>query len=110
MEEEQSQPRELPPLPSLDIIRAELDIERELREKSSSSIDTKADLVLGSSGVVVGLGFDARPGIFVLLAQCAAAVAGGLSVLAFRPRVAGAISPRALPREPDNNRPRHSQT
>lgn len=82
-------------LPSLEVVRAELDREQESHERRAAGVDTKAGLILAAAGVVVGLQA-MQATLFGILAQVAAAVAGGLAVLAFLPRVAGTLSPLSL--------------
>jgi hypothetical protein len=84
-----------PLLPSLDFVRAELDREQESHERRASQVDTKAGLILAAAGVVVAFRA-AQPTLVGVLAQVAAAVAGGLAILAFLPRVAGTVSPLEL--------------
>lgn len=84
-----------PLLPSLDFVRAELDREQDSHERRASQVDTKAGLILAAAGVVVAFRA-AQPTLLGVLAQVAAAVAGGLAILAFLPRVAGTVSPLAL--------------
>lgn len=84
-----------PLLPSLDFVRAELDREQESHERRASQVDTKAGLILAAAGVVVAFRA-AQPTLLGVLAQVAAAVAGGLAILAFLPRVAGTVSPLEL--------------
>lgn len=84
-----------PLLPSLDVVRSELDREQESHERRAGQVDTKAGLILAASGIVVALPAD-EPALLSVLAQVAAAVAGGLAVFAFLPRVAGTLSPLEL--------------
>jgi hypothetical protein len=88
-------PNEQPLLPSLDIVRAELDREQESYERRAGQVDTKAGLILAAAGVVVALQAT-QPTLPGILAQGAAAGAGVLAVLAFLPRVAGTLSPLRL--------------
>lgn len=84
-----------PALPSIDVIRSELDREQESYERRASSVDTKAGLILAAAGVVVSFRAT-QPTLPGICAQVVAGVAGGLAVLAFLPRVAGTLSPMAL--------------
>ena len=88
-------PNDLPLLPSLDVVRSELDREQDSYERRAAQFDTRAGLILAASGVVVGFRAT-QPTLLGVLAQVAAAVAGGFAVLAFLPRVAGILSPMAL--------------
>lgn len=92
-------------LPSLDVVRRELDLEQQSHERRAGQVDTKAGLILAASGVVVALRAS-RPSLLGLLTQVAAAVAGGLAVFAFLPRVAGTLSPLEL-RKRYLHRPEH---
>lgn len=84
-----------PLLPSLDVVRAELDREQESHERRAAQVDTKAGLILAAAGVVVAFRAT-QPTLLGVLAQVAAAVAGGLAIWAFLPRVAGTLSPLTL--------------
>ncbi len=84
-----------PLLPSLDFVRAELDREQDSHERRAAQVDTKAGLILAAAGVVVAFRA-AQPTLLGVLAQVAAAAAGGLAILAFLPRVAGTVSPLTL--------------
>ncbi len=81
-------------LPSLDVIRAELDREQESHERRAGQVDTKAGLLLAASGLVAFRNSQNAP--LGLAAQLLAAVAGALAVWAFLPRVAGTLSPLTL--------------
>lgn len=86
-------------------MRSELDREQESYERRAGQVDTKAGLILAAAGVIVTLR-SADPVLLEVLAQVAAAVAGGLAIFAFLPRVAGTLSPLELRRryvhQPEN--------
>lgn len=84
-------------LPSFDVVRGELDREQASHERRAGQVDTKAGLILAAAGVIVTLR-SADPVLLEVLAQVAAALAGGLAVFAFLPRVAGTLSPLELRR------------
>lgn len=90
-----SPPNQQPPLPSFDLVRAELDREQESHERRAGQVDTKAGLILAAASVIVSVR-SATPSLLGLLAQTAAATAGGLAIWAFFPRVAGTVSPLRL--------------
>jgi hypothetical protein len=54
---------ELPDLPSLDLVAGQVAAERETMNSHAESLDTKAGVVLGFAGVMVGLGSTAQAGI-----------------------------------------------
>jgi len=79
-----------PDLPSLDLIAEQVATERTVLNDHAESLDTKAGVVLGFSGVLVGLGATAQAlventGLFEVGLAFAVA-AGILAVLAFLPR------------------------
>lgn len=80
---------------SLDVIRAELDLQRESLTKRSAKVDTQAGLVLAAAGVIIS-SRAAQVTLAALLAQGAALVAGVLAALAVRTRTGGELSPRGL--------------
>ncbi len=84
-----------PLLPSLDVVRSELDREQESHERRAAQVDTKAGVILAAAGVVVAFR-STQPTLLGVLAQVAAALAGGLAIWAFLPRVAGTLSPLTL--------------
>lgn len=88
-------PNEQSVLPSIDVVKNELDREQESYERRASSVDTKAGLILTAAGVVVSFRATQLT-LLGILAQVVAALAGALAVLAFLPRVAGTLSPLAL--------------
>ena len=55
------QPPELPPLPSLELLFDQVGSERETLRAHGESLDAKAGIVLGFSGVLIGLGATAQP-------------------------------------------------
>jgi len=85
----------LPVMPSLDVIRAELDIRLGEQERRGSAFDSRAGLVLGFGGVLIGLSPD-HPELLQLLGQGMAAVAAAVAGWSLWPRVSGAVGPRAL--------------
>lgn len=78
------------PLPSLELIAAQVARERETMNAHAESLDTKAGVVLGFSGVLVGLGATAQAFVSADLAfqiGLGAAVLAALSAaFAFLPR------------------------
>jgi len=54
---------ELPDLPSLDLVASQVAIERATMSSHAESLDTKAGVVLGFAGVLVGLGATAQTDI-----------------------------------------------
>jgi hypothetical protein len=54
---------ELPVLPSLDLVASQVATERATINSHAESLDTKAGVVLGFAGVLVGLGATAQPDI-----------------------------------------------
>jgi hypothetical protein len=86
------------PYPSMSVVRAELDIELSLLERRSASVDTKAGLVLGFAGVLVGLTKDTSSWITVG-GQILAVLAAVVAIRAFLPRYGGAVNPLALRRK-----------
>ena len=89
-----------PPIPlrelaSLAAVRGELDRVEESTERRTASVDTKSGLLLGVSGVLVGLGQE-NPGAWELISHVVAVAAGGLAVWAFWPRVGGSLNSRRL--------------
>jgi hypothetical protein len=82
-------------LPSLDVVREELEAERTALEKRSDGADTRAGIVLGFSGVMAGIAVNSKSGWAVpgLLVGVAAAV---LAVRVVWPRTQTTIDPRAL--------------
>lgn len=83
------------PYPSMSVVRAELDVELGLLERRSAAVDTKAGLVLGFAGVLVGLTKDVQSWITVA-GQVLAVVAAVLAITAFLPRYGGAVNPMTL--------------
>ncbi len=79
-----------PPLPSLELVAAQVARERETMNAHAESLDTKAGVVLGFAGVLVGLGATAQAFVSADLAfqiGLAAAVLAALSAaFAFLPR------------------------
>ncbi|KAA9149137.1 hypothetical protein FPZ12_043840 [Amycolatopsis acidicola] len=84
--------------PSMPVVRAELDIELGLLERRATAVDTKAGLVLGFAGVLVGLTKDGLTWI-TAAGQVLAVVAAVLAISAFLPRYGGAVNPMTLRRK-----------
>ncbi|PRY50793.1 hypothetical protein BCF74_13815 [Knoellia remsis] len=81
--------------PSLDIVRAEFDVRLEEQTRLASAFDTRAGVVVGFSGVLIGLSASTQSW-FHFAAQVLAAVAAGVALWAIWFRVAGSVDPRAL--------------
>lgn len=83
-------PDQLPPMPSLDLLLDQVASERETMNTHGESLDTKAGVVLGFSGVLVGLGATAQPAdsntLVFQIGLVVAVVAAVLAALAFLPR------------------------
>jgi hypothetical protein len=80
---------------SLDVIRAEFDQRRAEQERRGDAFDTRAGLVIGFVGVLIGLSVD-DPSLLQIIAQflaVGAALAAGRSLV---PRLGSGIGPRAL--------------
>jgi hypothetical protein len=81
---------DLPALPSLDLILDQVASERETMNTHAESLDAKAGVVLGFSGVLVGLGATAQPGdsntIIFQIGLGVAVLAAALAAWAFLPR------------------------
>jgi hypothetical protein len=79
-----------PELPSLPIIMAQVVSERETMNAHAESLDTKAGVVLGFTGVLVGLGATAQSliseNVVFQIGLGVAVAAAVLAALAFRPR------------------------
>jgi hypothetical protein len=86
------------PYPSRSVVRAELDVELGLLERRSAAVDTKAGLVLGFAGVLVGLTKDVQSWITVA-GQVLAVLAAVMAIRAFLPRYGGAVNPMTLRRK-----------
>jgi hypothetical protein len=80
---------------TLNIIRAELDIEREAQDQRSASADTRAGLVLGFSGVIASAAVNSRS-LLTLPGIGLAVVAAVLASTVFWPRLQRTVHPRAL--------------
>jgi hypothetical protein len=82
--------QEPPPLPSLELVAAQVARERETMNAHAESLDTKAGVVLGFAGLLVGLGATAQAFVSADLAfqiGLGAAVLAALSAaFAFLPR------------------------
>lgn len=84
-----------PLYPSLDVIRAELDKRRQEQSQKAASFDTRAGLVLGFGGVLIGLA-PAQTTALHLSGQVAAALAAAVAGWSLTFRVTGSVGPRAL--------------
>jgi hypothetical protein len=84
-------------LPSLAVVRAELDLEQGSNERRSAGLDAKAGLLLAAAGVLVGLNSTRNPWINVAV-HALAAVAAAVAVSSMWPRLAGTVSPLELRR------------
>lgn len=73
-----------PVLPSLDVIRAELDLRLAEQERRGTAFDGRATLVVGSGAALIGLVPD-DPMLLQLLAQLVAAAAIAAGVWALMP-------------------------
>jgi hypothetical protein len=89
-----------PPLPSLGLVAAQVATERETMNSHAESLDTKAGVVLGFAGVLVGLGTTAQADVSTNLAfqiGLAVAVLSAVSAaFAFLPRKYPVIEVLAL--------------
>lgn len=83
-------------LPSLGIVRRELDLEVASQERRGSSLDSKAGLVLVAAGVLVGVVPSRELTALEVTAQLLALFAGGGALWAAFPRVSASIEPRRL--------------
>jgi hypothetical protein len=80
---------------SINVVRKELDIERDLQAKIADTADSRAGVVLGFSGAVAGLALNSK----ILLAIPAAVVAAAAAVVAATvlwPRAASTVEPQYL--------------
>ncbi|MGH3383834.1 MAG: hypothetical protein ACRDO1_04590 [Nocardioidaceae bacterium] len=90
------QPGDVPEgYPSLEVISRELELQRAEQERRSTGFDTKAGLLLGFGGVLVGLSPE-TPNVLQIGGQVFAVAAAIAAVWAIFPRVSGAVSPRGL--------------
>jgi hypothetical protein len=83
------------PLPSLDAVRAELDIERSAQEKRNDTLDSRAGTALGFSGVLAGLALNSKS-LWALPGALVAAAAAVVAASVVWPRMHNTIKPRAL--------------
>lgn len=81
--------------PSLDDLRQELDIKVAEQERRGASFDTKAGLLLGLGGILIGLSPDGN-NLARLIGCVAAALAAGAAIWAMFPRVSAGLAPRAM--------------
>ena len=79
---------------SLHVVMDELTRAQTSHEQRRASVETKAGLILGAAGVLVGLK-SSEPTVVGIVAQVLAAAAGVLAVSAIWPRAGGALSPMA---------------
>lgn len=80
---------------SFTAIRDEVDRLIAEQGKRADNFDTKAGLLLGFCGVIVGFS-PGDGGVLSVLAKVVAALAAGASVGALMPRVSGSVAPRYL--------------
>jgi len=83
-------------MPSLEIVRHELDLEVASQERRGSGLDTKAGLVLVAAGVFVGIVPSRDLTALEVAAQLLALLAGGGALWAAFPRISASIEPRGL--------------
>jgi len=81
--------------PSLDVVRAEFNIEAASQDKRGDTLDSRAGTVLGFSGVLAGLALNSKSP-WALPGALVAAVAALLAAGVVWPRMYGTIGPRAL--------------
>lgn len=72
-------------LPSVPLISAAADREREIQLRHFESLDTKAGLILGFSGVLIALTSD-RVTVVALIARAIGVLAATVALAAFAPR------------------------
>jgi hypothetical protein len=84
-----------PDRPSLDVIRAELDIEAAAQAKRGETADARAGVVLGSAGALAGLAVNAKI-VQVLPGAGAALIAAVLAAVVFLPRLRHVVDPVEL--------------
>jgi len=82
-------------LSSAEVVRAELEIERSAQEKRFDSVDSRANTLLGFSGVITGLALNSKS-VWALPAAAAAAAAAVLAASVVTPRSVDVINPRRL--------------
>jgi hypothetical protein len=80
---------------TLNIVRAELDIERGAQEQRSTSADTRAGLVVGFSGVMASIAISNRS-LLSLPGLALAVIAAILAATVLWPRLQRTVNPRAL--------------
>lgn len=83
--------------PSLAIVEAEVERERDRQDRRSDALDSKAGILLGFAGAVTALAA-AQPGAWADVAVTLSALAAVLAVLAFLPRSFAKIEVVALRR------------
>lgn len=81
--------------PSLDLVRSELDLKVAEQDRRGASFDTKAGLLLGLGGILIGLSPE-HLDLLRLLGQVAAGAGAAVAVWAMLPRVSGGLSPRQV--------------
>ena len=86
-----------PDRPSLDVIRAELDIEAAAQAKRGETADARAGVVLGAAGALAGLAVNAKI-VQALPGAVAALVAAVLAARVFLPRMRDVVDPVELRR------------
>lgn len=83
--------------PSLAIVEAEVERERDRQDRRGDALDSKAGILLGFAGAVTALAA-AQPGAWADVAVTLSALAAVLAVLAFLPRSFAKIEVVALRR------------
>lgn len=81
--------------PSLMLVRDELDLLIAEQERRGASLDTKAGLLIGFGGVLVGVA-PRDTGGWQLIGQIVVLLSIGVGLYAIFPRISGGLSPRAL--------------
>jgi hypothetical protein len=76
----------VPHLPSLSLLSQQVAGELAAQERRADALDTKAGILLGFAGVVVGVTIDKLQGALAIVGTCLAALAALAAVLAFVPR------------------------
>ncbi|MCB0908230.1 MAG: hypothetical protein KDB63_14040 [Nocardioidaceae bacterium] len=95
MEKDESLEEGAPNYPSLEVIRAELDLRLAEQDRRGNAFDSRAGIVIGSAGALIGL--TAPPTNWANLIGMLVAVAAAFAAAwAIWPRVANAIDPRTV--------------
>jgi hypothetical protein len=83
-------------LPSLSLLSQQVSEELAAQERRADGLDTKAGILLGFAGVVVGVTVDKLHGIIATVGTSLAALAALVAVLAFTPRLFPTLALRQL--------------